>query len=111
MHQERHHLQVVPLLLEALHLCKNHLSKLNHNPGLHLDLRLDLRLEQWLVRGLVTAMALGGLVVAAVYGAGWLAALDASGTSGHWLLVIGGCVALTWMPDALRQWFGRRGLA
>ena len=73
--------------------------------------RLDLRLEQWLVRGLVTAMALGGLVVAAVYGAGWLAALDASGTSGHWLLVIGGCVALTWMPDALRQWFGRRGLA
>lgn len=71
--------------------------------------RLDLRLESWLVRGLVAAMVLGGLAVAGVYGLGWLRALDASGSAGNWLLLVAGCVALTWLPEGWRRWTSLRG--
>lgn len=64
--------------------------------------RLDLRLEQWLVRGLVGVMALAGLVVAAIYGAGWLSTLESTGTgAGGWAASVGACLLLTW---ALQGW-------
>lgn len=67
--------------------------------------RLDLRLEQWLVRMLVTAMVVGGLVVAAVFGRDWLLALDAQGPgAGAWIATALACMALTWGIDALRRW-------
>lgn len=65
--------------------------------------RLDLRLERWLVRGLVAAMALGGLVTAAVYGAGWLRTLDADGAgAAGWALLLAACVLPTLGLEAWR---------
>ena len=59
--------------------------------------RLDLRLEQWLVRGLLAAMVLGGLVVAVLYGASWLRTLQATGHgAGGWAATVTACLLLTW---------------
>lgn len=71
--------------------------------------RLDLRLEQWLVRSLVAAMVVGGLVVAAIYGAGWLHALDATGTGmAGWAATAALCLLLTWGMQSWRALAERR---
>ncbi len=64
--------------------------------------RLDTRLEQWLMRGLVTVMGIGGVVVAAVYGAGWLQALESTGAgAAGWAAAVAACLLLTW---AMQGW-------
>lgn len=57
--------------------------------------RLDTRLELWLVRSLVAAMGVGGVVVAAIYGAGWLHAVQSTGAAG-WAATLAACLLLTW---------------
>ena len=65
--------------------------------------RLDLRLERWLVRSLVAAMALGALVVAAVYGMGWLRTLESTGAgAGGWVGALAACLLLTWSMQGWR---------
>lgn len=56
--------------------------------------RLDLRVEQWLVRVLAVAMAVGGAVVSLIYGASWLGTLE-SASPGGWVGVAAACVLVT----------------
>lgn len=71
--------------------------------------RLDLRLEQWLVRGLVATMVLGGVVVAAIYGGSWLGTLESSGVgAGGWVATLLACVLLTWGMQGWRLLQHRR---
>lgn len=64
----------------------------------------DLRLERWLVRALASAMALGALASALVFGTGVLRALDAggAGTAG-WVLLLAACVLPTVGGEAWRM--------
>ncbi len=72
--------------------------------------RLDLRLEQWLVRGLVAAMVLGGVVVAVIYGANWLRTLESTGTgAGGWAATVAACLLLTWGMQGWRALRARPG--
>ena len=70
--------------------------------------RIDLRLERWLLRALVCAMGLGAVVVATLYGAGWVTALQRSGAGADWSLLLGACVALALVPEAVQAWRRRR---
>lgn len=71
--------------------------------------RVDLRLEQWLVRSLLVVLAAGALVVAVIYGGGWLRALDATGTGvAGWLGTAAACLLLTWGMQGWRAVAGRR---
>jgi hypothetical protein len=71
--------------------------------------RLDTRLEQWLMRGLVTVMGAGGVVVAALYGAAWLRTLESIGTgAGGWAGTVAACLLLTWAMQGWRALAARR---
>lgn len=71
--------------------------------------RLDTRLELWLVRSLMAAMGVGGVVVAAIYGTGWLRAVEATdaGAAG-WAATVGACLLLTWGMQGWRVLAQRR---
>ena len=56
------------------------------------------------MRSLVIAMVLGALVAAILFGGSWLRTFDASGTTGLWLSLLAGCVALTAVPEAVQRW-------
>ena len=72
----------------------------------------DPAVERWLMRALVAAFALAGIVVAAIYGRQWLPAfgslplLDA--TTVNWAVAMLACVALSWSLDRLRTAQRRR---
>jgi hypothetical protein len=69
--------------------------------------RLDTRLEQWLVRSLIAALSVGGLVVAALYGADWLRTVEATGAGG-WAATVAACLLLTWAMQGWRALAARR---
>lgn len=70
---------------------------------------MDARFEQWLVIALLGVMAIGGIIVATLYGEVWLRAgigiLPGSGSGTmQWLMLLSACVGMSWMTTAL----GRR---
>ncbi|HVI57983.1 MAG TPA: hypothetical protein VM619_03790 [Luteimonas sp.] len=68
-------------------------------------------LERWLVRALVAAFALSALLALGAYGTRLLAMLEGDvGAQGmQWLVVLAGCVALSWSMDWLRRRAGHDG--
>jgi len=69
---------------------------------------LDTRLERWLMRLLVGAMVVSGIVALLIYGAGWWQAVassvpDTSATTLKWIYAVGACMGGSWLLEQLRQ--------
>lgn len=69
---------------------------------------LDTRLERWLMRLLIGAMAVSGIVAIVIYGAGWWQAVIASvpqtsATTLNWIFAVGGCMGSSWLFERMRQ--------
>lgn len=65
-------------------------------------------LERGLLRGAVGVLGLGGAVVAAIWGATWIAPITSflqldSAVAVNWALALGACVGVTWLTDQLRR--------
>ena len=91
--------QPMPDLLPA-HFARDLAARVGNVP-------LDTRLERWLMRVLIGAMVVSGLVAAMVYGGDWWNALagsvpQASATTINWMLAAGACVAGSWLFERVR---------
>lgn len=69
---------------------------------------LDTRLERWLMRLLIGAMAVSGIVAMLIYGAGWWDAVassvpQTSATTINWIYAVGACMAGSWLFERLRE--------
>jgi len=67
---------------------------------------LDTRLERWLMRLLIGAMAVSGLVAILMYGGGWWQAIVASvpqtsATTINWIWAVGTCMAGSWLLERI----------
>lgn len=69
---------------------------------------VDSRMEQRMLLALGAVLAVSGLVVALIYGGRWMApAMNLPGLIGpssiNWLLLLAGCLGLSWLGEQFRQ--------
>ena len=71
------------------------------------DRTAEPEVERWLLRALVTVLAIAGIAVAVMQGRQWLPAFESlpmlgGATATNWAIAMLACVALSWTLDRLR---------